>query len=151
MTSYQFVIFMIFSTVAYNGFSQKVTSIDDAKKMLAKTNKVTSARAGEMADHPVEILAFNFLYFSKTPSKHFKELFKQSKSAGKFYALVGLHMLKDKDFDMLKKRFDAAPQDNVDVLYGCKGANDVDIKRELDVWLKGMPKKLWYTNIIINN
>jgi hypothetical protein len=133
----------------HNSFSQEINSLEDAIEVLSKTEKITSSKAGEMMEEPAEILAFNFIYTSKNPNLAYKELFAQSKSAGKFYALIGLYLLKDNEFELLKEKFTSSSQEKVMVQYGCKVSDGMEIKGILESWLKGIPEGLWYTDIII--
>jgi hypothetical protein len=103
-----------------------------------------------MAYHPNEIIAFNIVYRRSNAPEIFKEVYRRSGSAGKFYALIGLFLKKDPNFETLKNEFLNAPQNPVDVQYGCKGSANNDVKSALKTWLEGIPNGLWVTKILLD-
>lgn len=119
-----------------------------AKQALYQTNRIMSAKAGEMSGDPPEITAFNIIYHSDKPAEIFKEVYKKGRTAAKFYALIGLYLLKDKGFEKLKTDFLNNEQEKIYCQYGCKVSQDNDAKQVLNIWLEGMPKGLWYTKIV---
>jgi hypothetical protein len=128
--------------------AERALDIDLAKQVLAETNRVASAKAGEMRYDPQEVLAFNIVFRAPDANGIFKEVYRRSGSAGKIYALVALYLRKDPDFGKLRDEFLNSTQPPVDTQYGCKGGND-DAKRVLQTWIEGIPRGLWYTNIVI--
>lgn len=124
------------------------TVLPSVKQVLYETNRIMSAQAGEMAGDPAEIIAFNAIYHSNQAAEIFKEVYKKSRSAGKFYCLIGLYLLQDKAFEDLKADFLKNEQEKVYCQYGCKVSENNDVKQVLDTWLEGIPKELWYTKIV---
>ena len=106
---------MICTTMVNSAYAKGVTSIETALKVLAKATTVSSSQAGEMANHPETILAFNFIYHSATPQEHFITLYKNGNTVGKFYALIGLYMLEDIEYKAYYNKFMLTPQQQVDV------------------------------------
>jgi hypothetical protein len=121
-----------------------------AKQVLFETNRIMSAKSGEMIYHPNEVLAFNIIYRSSNADSIFKEVYRCSNSAGKFYALIGLFLKKDHEFEALKEEFLNSKQESVSCQYGCRGSTDTDVKFVLKTWLEGIPKGLWYTKIVLD-
>jgi hypothetical protein len=149
MRTPNYAVLLSFLTLFGGAVRAEDFAIPLAKGVLYETNRVVSAQAGMMTSHPPEILAFNVLYKSAHPGDAFKEVFKKGRTAGKFYALIGLYLLKDREFDALRKEFLNSPQEPVYCQYGCKASDANDAKHTLQTWLEGIPKGLWYTKIVI--
>jgi hypothetical protein len=130
--------------------AEQSLDLDLAKQVLFETNRIMSAKSGEMIYHPNEVLAFNIIYRTSNAENTFKEVYQYSKSAGKFYALIGLFLKKDKDFEKLKTEFLNSKQELVYCQYGCKASTDNDVKQVLNTWLAGIPKGLWYSQIVLS-
>lgn len=123
------------------------TTVQQALITLGSTRLITSKRAGEMIRHPKEIIAFNTIYHRRDAKTLFRKLYEKSRTAGKMYAIFGLSLLKDRShFNTLKARFLAAPQEKIDVRFGCKGMNNADAKWMLKTWLT---QRAWYTAIVL--
>jgi hypothetical protein len=145
------VIFTLLFTlfISFSFARRQDLGIDLAKQVLFETNRIMSAKSGEMANYTNEVLAFNIIYRTSNADSIFKEVYRCSNSAGKFYALIGLFLKKDKDFEKLKTDFLNSKQESVYCQYGCKASADIDVKYELNTWLEGIPKGLWYTKIVL--
>lgn len=139
---------LVSNTITIEIREKKNTVLPLAKQVLYETNRIMSAQAGKMANDPAEIIAFNAIYHSDQAAEIFNEVYKKSRSAGKFYCLIGLYLLKDKVFEDLKADFLKNEQEKVYCQYGCKVSENNDVKQVLDIWLEGIPQGLWYTRIV---
>lgn len=139
-------LFTLISSVF--GYAENI-DLKSAKKILVEAKRVVSGDKGESpADYiPEEIRAFNFIYNSSQPNQLFKDIYQESKTAGKFYAIMGLYLLKDSEFEKYKENF-SANHSKVDFVYGCEVISDRDMSSELDLWLKG--KMTDYHKLIVH-
>lgn len=117
-------------------------------KMVLMEAKALNAK---IAEGSKEELAFNIIYYSEKPGENFKSVYQYGNTTGKLYALIGLHLLKDPAFEILKKEFDSKKQKTISIQYNCKGQDDADPKEVLKSWIEGIPEKLWYTQILIDD
>ena len=76
-----------------------------AKQVLSETDRVMSVITGVSDYHHSEVLAFNLIYRNPGATAIFKEVYHRGKSAGKFYALIGLYLKKDPEFEQMKNEF----------------------------------------------
>ena len=139
---------LLFFCLSASG-QQQAPDLVLAKQVLSETDRVMSAITGVSDYHHSEVLAFNLIYRNPGATVIFKEIYQRGQSAGKFYALIGLYLKKDPDFEQLKTEFLNSLQEPVYCQYGCKASTNNDVKQVLNAWLEGIPNKLWYAEIVI--
>ncbi len=110
------------------------SSLSSARKILSETTSIIDAIQGEVPAgyYSEEIRAFNLIYSSEKAAEVFNGLYPHSRTAGKFYCLVGLYLLKDSAFEALKEDFLRTEQEKVRWQSGCEIANEFDAKKMFD-------------------
>lgn len=111
--------------------------IESARRCLEQTNTITTSEGiGFAGQRSKESRAFMKLYHSKGAADGFAELYRSSKtSGGKFWALLGLHFLKDDREQALRADFMKSAREKVTLAEGGCCISAADPRLELPIWL----------------
>ena len=109
--------------------------LESAVVLLQNALWVKAPRVGEAAEIPAEFKAFEKIYKDKEAQVLFKRLYKNGNEVSKFYAVVGLQLLNDKDINAYLKIFFASAPKELNFISGCIKYKS-DPKKELISWYK---------------
>ena len=130
-------------------------SLQLAKHVLIEADRIISDGGGDndtgYQHQPPEILAFNLIYRTTNPAYHFKEIYRTSGTKGKFYSIIGLYYLKDKEYKKFEADFIHTQHDTVTCQYGCKVVTGETPQWLLKEWLDAIEKNIWFTKIILSD